>query len=166
MTTMWSRGVGSGAASLHLPDCGIVDFVGRDHDAVEAAAADDVNLAVERGGADRAARPLHRRQRAPSVGSAGSYSKAPVPAPLCTDADEAAEGVDLAVEHGDAEMIAPLRQRRARAPAIGRRVVFVVIGARGPAHRAADRVQLAVERGGRDFGARRRQRRLHGPVAG
>jgi hypothetical protein len=39
---------------------------------------------------------------------------------------EPAEGIDFAVEHGDAEVVARLRQRRTRAPAIRDRVVFLV----------------------------------------
>ena len=70
---------------------------------------------------------------------------------------EAAERIDFAAGHRDGEMIAAFRQRRARAPRIGRRIVFIVIGAGRPVHRTAERVQLAVERDRRDFAARRRQ---------
>jgi hypothetical protein len=72
----------------------------------------------------------------------------------------------FAVEHGDAEVIARLRQRSAWAPAIGRRVVFLVARDRLARNASADREQPVSDRRRRHLPAHRRHRRFLRPRSG
>ena len=105
---------------------------------------------------------LHRRQRAPGVGGGIEFVDIAHRAAMHR-ADEAADGDDLAADHGNAEMIEAARHRRQQSPAIRRRIVFVDQRHRLAVDAAADHIELAAERGERDLVARRGQRLLHGP---
>jgi hypothetical protein len=147
-----------------FPRSRIKDFVGCDHGPIQATSADNMNPAVDRSGADRSARRLHRRKHAPLVCCRivleSTRAGAPVP-----DANEAAQRVDFAAGCNHPDMVASFRQWRAPAPGVVRRLVLVVIGTGSAVHGTADCMQLAVERGRRDFGAHTRQRRFHHPGA-
>ena len=79
--------------------------------------------------------------------------------------DEAAHRVDLAVQHRGADVIERLRQRGARAPAIGRRVVFIVVGPCDALDAAADHVDFPADCRERHFVARKRDRRFRRPAS-
>ena len=116
---------------------------------------EDEQAAVDDGSARGAARPPHRRQRTPS-GSRSIVFEGIGAGAFVDRADKAAEGIDLAARGRDREVIAALRQRRARLPAVGHRIIDVVIRSGGATDGTAQRMQLAVKRDRGDFRARRR----------
>ena len=139
--------------------------MGRHHDGVETAPADHVDFSADRGGAGRAARHCHRWQCAPAI-RRGIIFKRVAAGAFVHRSGKAAERENFPIGHGNAEVVAPFRQRSAHTPRIGRRIVFIVIRPGRAIHRAAQRMQLAVKRDCRHFAARSRQRRLHGPRSG
>ena len=150
--------------------CGVVDLVRRHGESVvDAAAADGVDLPIERRHGDRAARLGKRCQLAPGV-LGGVVFEHLVLRPAVNRACKAANADDLVAENRDADVVEAARHRRASAPRIGRRIVFLhhgdgaAFGRRGLV--AADHVELAPERGHADFESWRRQRRLRHPSTG
>ncbi len=143
---------------------GVVDLVRRNGGAVGCAAADGVDLAVERDHRDRTATRLHRRQHAPGVERGIVFEGGVLPILVHAAADEAANRIDLAVEHGAADVIERARQWRARTPLIGGGVVFDVVGAGEAQHAAPNHVHLAAAIADVDLVECGRERRLRRPA--
>jgi hypothetical protein len=98
--------------------------------------ANAVHAAIEGYAGDGAAGARQRRDGAPSAGpQVEGEALAVRPAVLL---DETADGVKHAVEHGDADMIGALRQRRRLDPRIAPRVIDLVIGSVNPLRAVAD----------------------------
>ena len=81
--------------------------------------------------------------------------------------EASADGMHLAVDHDQGDVVARLRQRRRRGPYSGRRVEDLMGGDRDAVGAApADHMQLAAERDGGRRAARARQRRQRAPAVG
>ncbi len=79
-------------------------------DRAHVAAAEQMNLAVERDRGNSAARPRQRRDRRPGI--CGSVVDEALGVRAAVLLDEAADGVERIVEHGDADVVGALGQRR------------------------------------------------------
>jgi hypothetical protein len=136
-----------------------------DRRAIHVAAADRVNLSVQRDHGDRSARTRERRERAPPIPLRVVLERRILRVEMHV-AEKAADDIDLAVQCGRAGMAERPRHRRALAPAIGRRVVFLIERVRIlPARHAADHINPAVHGDDGRFRARFAERRLFGPGA-
>src|SRR4029079_9239908 len=78
--------------------------------------------------------------------------------------NETAERIDFSVQDRAADVIEPVRERSARDPFVGGRVVFQMVGPGEAQHAAADHMDFSADGCHRHLVERRRQRRLRRPA--
>ena len=128
--------------------------------AAPADAADRVDLAVEHGGRERAARRRQRGERPPAVARRIVFVHLVGRRPAV---DVAADDIELALQAHRGRVMQRARNGGAAAPAVGGRIVdFELALAAEP----ADHVDFAVHLGHRHLGARGGHRGARGPAAG
>jgi hypothetical protein len=128
-------------------------------------AADHVNMACECDGAGRAARSRQRRNGCPAIGC--DVVRVGIAIRVAVLLDETAERVDATAEGGNRDVVRTAWQWRADEPAIGRRIVdLVIVAIDAPLAVTADDMHAAGPCSGPvHFTARDRQRcALHPPA--
>src|SRR5437016_4516774 len=125
----------------------IIDFMRCDGHGIDTTSSNRVNLSVESGNTDRAARALHRRQRPPGILGRIIFEDDI----QCAHVDipsKAANDEDFAVHSYGSRMTEPAWHRRPLPPPVRCRIVFLVERLRVYSKRGTpEDVNLSVSRG-------------------